>query len=103
MLQQPSAMAGAPVSSAGLSEEDTCRACLRTLADTLKDIWAEEDEPLTELDLQEMKAGEEGWGDEFRTKLAKRQWEELEDEARERESRNRLKQPDGRENTKACE
>ena len=65
-------MADAPVNSAGLSEEDTCRACLRTLADTLKDIWAEEDKPLTELDLQEMKAEEEGWGDEFRTELAKR-------------------------------
>ena len=62
-----------------------------------------------------MKAEEEGWGDEFRTELFKRQWEELEDEARERElamrrkkkslvsPKNGLKQPDRRENAKACE
>ena len=82
-------------SPAGLSE-DVSRACFRTLADTLKDIWAEEDEPLTELDLQEIKAEAEGWGDEFRTELFKREREEANDEARKRQEYMRRKKEESR-------
>ena len=43
------------------------------------------DLPLTELDLQEIKAEAEGWGDQFRTELFKREREKANDEARERQ------------------
>ena len=54
------------------------------------------DPPLTELDLQEIKAEAEGWGDEFRTELFKREREEANDEARERQEYMRRKKEESR-------
>ena len=90
-MEGAGAMADASCNSpAGLSA-DVSRACLRTLADTYG-----LDLPLTELDLQEIKAEAEGWGDEFRTELFKREREEANDEARERQEYVRRKKEESR-------
>ena len=74
-----------------LSDEELSRPCLRTLADTYGlDLL------LTELDLQEIKAEAEGWGDQFRTELFKREREKANDEARERQEYMRRKKEESR-------
>ena len=61
------------------------------------------DPPLTELDLQEIKAEEEGWGDQFRTELFRREEEKANDEARERQEYMRRKKEDARQMQQSAE
>ena len=80
---EPAIADGCP-SFEGLSDEEYFRIFLRRLGETLIDVLAPDDPP-TELELAEWEAQAAGWGVEFRTELDKRQREQYEEEARQRE------------------
>ena len=80
---EPAIADGCP-SFEGLSDEKYFRIFLRRLGETLIDVLAPDDPP-TELELAEWEAQAAGRGVEFRAELDKRQREQDEEEARQRE------------------
>ena len=71
----------AAVTSDGLTLEEVSRKCLGNLVSTWDELWDEP--PPTETDLEEMRAEEESWGDDWRTLYAEQLFQQAETAARE--------------------
>ena len=71
----------------GVSSAECIPRCLRGLDETVINFLKEHalDDPPTELQLAEVEAQLEGWGDQFRTEMLRRQQLEDEEKARQRE------------------
>ena len=70
-----------PVTADGLSLDEVSRRCLRNLEDYFEEL-AEGEPPLTESDIEEMQAEEEGWGHQWRAEKEEERFQEAEYEAR---------------------